>query len=518
MRSFGTALNTTMKIKLIIWDLDETLWHGTLAEGDDVVLIERRAESIRKLNESGIVSAICSKNDPAQAQAKLEELGLWEAFVFPRISFVPKAPVLAQMIEDMQLRPVNVLFVDDNVHNLNEAKHLLPDLQIIDASTDVCDALLDDLVEKNKDVHKSRVESYRILEKKAQDREVAHQSTEDFLRACDIHVCLVQRTDALDFAPRIEELLNRSNQLNFTKSRMKEGEGEAMIVQGQRFYSIAVFVWDKYGYYGLVGFAGVEKFKDLTHFAFSCRIMHMGIENWVLARIQELLPQVRHIRVPVSPSKPEWITEELYQDSAVRQKIWAQEFPDVKVETKLRFIANCQSGALAHFSGLAPVSEFDNTAFYFELRRLIKGDGKKHVFPPYLVFAAFVDYGKDWPGATVEQEAVVFEKCVRQFCSFVGQNKIKMFLIIPPEDAPEDKFQPENQLTRERVILFNDAWRRAAREFPDITSLEVASMANPDEMVDVRHYGITLLKKISDQIASWYAQVSDDGQRIREVG
>lgn len=25
------------KIKVVIWDLDDTLWKGTLAEGDDVI-------------------------------------------------------------------------------------------------------------------------------------------------------------------------------------------------------------------------------------------------------------------------------------------------------------------------------------------------------------------------------------------------------------------------------------------------------------------------------------------------
>ena len=79
-----------MQIKLVIWDLDETLWQGTLAEGDTPMLFPRRAEIIRLLNQRGVVNAICSKNDPAQARATLEGMGLWEEFVFPHIAFSPK--------------------------------------------------------------------------------------------------------------------------------------------------------------------------------------------------------------------------------------------------------------------------------------------------------------------------------------------------------------------------------------------------------------------------------------------
>ena len=38
------------KIKVVIWDLDDTLWKGTLAEGDDVQLLENRVAIIKELN------------------------------------------------------------------------------------------------------------------------------------------------------------------------------------------------------------------------------------------------------------------------------------------------------------------------------------------------------------------------------------------------------------------------------------------------------------------------------------
>ena len=59
------------KIKLVIWDLDDTLWRGTLAEGDTVKPFENRFEIVSHLNQRGIVSAIVSKNNYDQAKKKI---------------------------------------------------------------------------------------------------------------------------------------------------------------------------------------------------------------------------------------------------------------------------------------------------------------------------------------------------------------------------------------------------------------------------------------------------------------
>ena len=56
------------KIKMIIWDLDETFWKGTLSE-EDVMIPEENRSLIRKLTDAGIVNCICSKNDEEHAMA-----------------------------------------------------------------------------------------------------------------------------------------------------------------------------------------------------------------------------------------------------------------------------------------------------------------------------------------------------------------------------------------------------------------------------------------------------------------
>ena len=61
-------------IKLMIWDLDETFWHGTLSEGK-VLENKRNMELVKKLVDRGIMNSIVSKNNQKDA---MEVLKKWE--------------------------------------------------------------------------------------------------------------------------------------------------------------------------------------------------------------------------------------------------------------------------------------------------------------------------------------------------------------------------------------------------------------------------------------------------------
>ena len=50
------------KIKLIIWDLDETFWDGTLSDGT-MSIIEKNIALIQQTTDCGVINSICSKND-----------------------------------------------------------------------------------------------------------------------------------------------------------------------------------------------------------------------------------------------------------------------------------------------------------------------------------------------------------------------------------------------------------------------------------------------------------------------
>ncbi len=210
----GMRENETEAVKLVIWDLDCTFWDGTLSEEG----ITQRPENhaiVRELWRRGIMSSICSKNDLEQVRDVLMDEELWDQFVFAKVAWRPKGEMIAQTIEEMNLRPVNVLFIDDNPQNLEEAKFFNPGLQV--AHPDVLPELLGWPALKGKDDGGlSRWHQYRQLEQKVIDQgEFTAGSNEDFLRQCDIRIRLEH--DCASRFDRLLEMIERTNQLNFTK-------------------------------------------------------------------------------------------------------------------------------------------------------------------------------------------------------------------------------------------------------------------------------------------------------------
>lgn len=287
------------KIKVVIWDLDDTLWRGTLAEGDAVELFEHRADIVRTLNNRGIVSAICSKNDKQTAMAKLEEFGLLEEFVFPAISFDAKGPVVKELLQDMGLRDTNALFIDDNYSNLQEVVFYNPNISVIHA--DSADGLLDHPMLKGKnDASRSRLQQYRILQEKTQSRK-SFEDNEAFLADSQIKLEVLPYHSGM--LERVVELVERTNQLNFTKNRMDQSALAALLSK-DTVEAACISVSDRFGDHGVVGFYALEAGR-LIHFLFSCRIMNMGIEQWVYAHLgYPELETVGEVISAVSPDMP----------------------------------------------------------------------------------------------------------------------------------------------------------------------------------------------------------------------
>ena len=137
-----------MTAKLVIWDLDDTLWAGTLAEGDELVLKANRIEFVRALNQSGVANSICSINFFDPAKAALEEFGLWQEFVFPEIKNEPKGPLVKSIIDIMKVSAADVIFIDDIEHNLQEVAFFNQGIVCLDANDPETDKQLAALVQE----------------------------------------------------------------------------------------------------------------------------------------------------------------------------------------------------------------------------------------------------------------------------------------------------------------------------------------------------------------------------------
>jgi FkbH-like protein len=301
----------TDPVKLIIWDLDDTFWRGTLSEGE-VQALDDNLALVRATAARGLIHTIVSKNDLAPVEAQLTELGVRDLFVFLRVSWQPKGPVIKQLLEDMQLRAPNALFLDDNSMNRAEALHYNPGLQVADPAD--LPRLAPALLALGKpDPTYARLEQYRLLERQQQARADYQGDNLAFLRDAGVRVALREGAEALrPDLPRIDELINRSNQLNYTKRRAALPELEASFREPHPRWG-TVRVRDRFGDYGLVGVYCLNTLTNtLEQFTFSCRILHLGVEQWTYAHLG--FPQLDvqgEVATELSQTEqPDWITLE----------------------------------------------------------------------------------------------------------------------------------------------------------------------------------------------------------------
>lgn len=181
-------------IRLVIWDLDETFWDGTLTEGG-ITYRDDHHQLVIDLAKRGIMSAICSKNDFAPIQGLLEEKGLWDYFIFPSIDWSPKGPRIKAMLETIGLRVASTLFIDDNPMNLAQAEHANPGLNC--ALPEVIQHLRESPAFKGKDDSAlSRLAQYKVSEKKTEAAKVTGGDTAAFLRQSNVKVFIEYDVEA----------------------------------------------------------------------------------------------------------------------------------------------------------------------------------------------------------------------------------------------------------------------------------------------------------------------------------
>ena len=293
------------KVKIVIWDLDETFWKGTFSE-ENIEVVSENIQLVRDLTDMGVINAICSKNDEKPIEEKLEQLNISDYFVFNSIDWTPKGPRIKKMLSDMGLRPANALFLDDNHLNLQEAKFFNEDI-MLGGPEDIKDLIQFVNNSDKKDLQHSRLNQYKVLEKKNEERKNMG-SNEEFLMSSDIRVSI--NTDCMNVIDRLAEMIKRTNQLNFTKNRM-EKKDLIDLLKEKGVTSGYVTVKDRFGEYGIVGMYVIKEEK-LVHFLFSCRTIGMGIEQYVYASIgYPSLEVVGEVIGEVNDSPaPKWINQD----------------------------------------------------------------------------------------------------------------------------------------------------------------------------------------------------------------
>jgi FkbH-like protein len=261
------------------------------------------------------MSSICSKNDFHAAKRTLQHAHVWDFFIFPAIHWSPKGLAIRTLIERANLRAENVLFIDDNIGNLKEAQFYSPGLMCINNVECLEQHLKQPCLVGKPDPEFTRLCYYKNLEKRNEQKQLLEVSNIDFLRQSSIEIDVSY--DVEDHWHRIVDLLNRTNQLNYTKNRVETDVAIAKLreqLTAFGFKAGVVSVRDRYGDYGIVGFfltLATLHVYELRHFAFSCRVLNMGIEQYVYEFLNE--PDLKVVPPVSNPVKVfdevDWINQ-----------------------------------------------------------------------------------------------------------------------------------------------------------------------------------------------------------------
>lgn len=327
--------------RLIVLDLDNTLWGGVVGEtgwegirlgGHDHAGEAFKAfqKELKALSNRGIQLALISKNDEAVA---LEAIDLHPEMLIRRsdlagwrINWQDKATNMATLLEEINLGAKSVVFIDDNPAERDRIASMFPDILVPDwpkSPASYVNALrrlacFDTATISSED--RARKAMY-VAER---ERRVAREkvgSADDWLRKIGTRVTVAPLGG--DSLARATQLLNKTNQLNLSTRRMSDAEFSQWAAEPNRSVMV-LSAADNFGDMGIVGIVSVEVQGGegrLVDFILSCRAMGRKIEETMLHLAFDKMRDLGGYRLavellPTSRNRP---TLEVLVNSGIRR-------------------------------------------------------------------------------------------------------------------------------------------------------------------------------------------------------
>jgi FkbH-like protein len=287
--------------KVLVLDLDNTLWGGVVGEtGPHGITLGGSAEGeaflafqyyVRGLRGAGVVLAVCSKNNDADAREpfvvnpqmalKLEDFAAFHA------SWDTKPDRLRRIADELRLGLDSFVFFDDNPVERDHVRHELPEVLVVEVPPDPAAylaALQDSLAFETVEI--SAADAQRGEQYQAETVRAAEQANFGSLR--DYLASLEMRARVEPIGPknlaRVVELLAKTNQFNLTTRRHSRAEVERLLALPGAL-GLALSLTDRFGDYGLISVIlavpeeGDPSVLRLDTWLMSCRAIGRSVEH-----------------------------------------------------------------------------------------------------------------------------------------------------------------------------------------------------------------------------------------------
>ena len=294
--------------KVVVLDLDNTLWGGVVGddgvEGIEIGTTSPRGEAFRdfqqflkSLKDRGILLAVASKNDHEKAIEPFishpEMVLRLEDIVSFKANWEPKSENIREMATELSLGLDSFVFVDDNPAEIEIVRQFVPEVTGICVGDDPAQfrTLLEDsrLFESRKISEEDTARS-ALYQIEAQRQALKSKTTDmnSYLESLEM-VADVQAFSTVD-APRISQLINKSNQFNLTTQRRTEAEVVALI-DNPNYGHFTIRLADKFGAHGLIAVVVGAVENDILRvdtWLMSCRVLKRQVEEVTLGQIFRL--------------------------------------------------------------------------------------------------------------------------------------------------------------------------------------------------------------------------------------
>lgn len=290
--------------KLVIVDLDDTLWGGRVGDdGWEEIDVSpagkgrhflRLQAFLKSAQMNGIILAIASKNnlEPVrEAFEKRPELMVrFEDFSASEIHWEPKSVSVERILRRLNLSTAGVVFIDDNPVERAEVRARYPDIIIPELPDDPADRvpflISTGLFERRLVTEESAARSKMYADN--EKRELAQRnagSIDEFLKQLEMVMVVSSPEKSRD---RTLELIQKTNQFNLTTRRYNWAELDEAARVG---FSVCYRLKDKFGDNGIISVVAVVKEgKDKARVALwlmSCRVLGRKVEEAILSDIAE---------------------------------------------------------------------------------------------------------------------------------------------------------------------------------------------------------------------------------------
>ncbi|MEZ5353283.1 MAG: HAD-IIIC family phosphatase [Bryobacteraceae bacterium] len=294
--------------KVVVTDLDNTLWGGVVGEdGLEGIRVHRDEHkgapywmlqrALADLRRRGVLLAIASKNNPAEAMEAIENhpgmLLRGSDFSATRISWNPKAQSLREIAAELNVGLDSLVFVDDNPVEREHIRMELPEVAVIELPAEAAGyarAVRDCPLLERLSISAEDRERAAMYAAQAERRRLEEQTTgsvEDFYRSLDqrVTVAIAGAGAGAAMIARVAQLTQKTNQFNLTTKRYGEAEIAAMAADPSCAV-LGVTVTDRFGDNGLVGVCLLRldgAVAAIDTFLMSCRVIGRTVETAILA-------------------------------------------------------------------------------------------------------------------------------------------------------------------------------------------------------------------------------------------